>query len=136
MVLDALKMRLHDATNTKGGKWIKELHNALWGLRTQPTKPTGQTPYFLVYGSEAILPTDVMWESPAVEQYDEGILEDSRRVDIDSLEEARCAALVQSARYLEGIRCYHDRNVKEHSFNVGDLVLRRIHNIEGLHKLS
>jgi hypothetical protein len=77
-----------------------------------------------------------MWESPAVEQYDEGISEDSRRVDIDRLEEARCVALVQSARYLEGIRLYHDRNVKERSFNVSDLVLRRIQNPEGLHKLS
>jgi hypothetical protein len=71
-----------------------------------------------------------------VEHYDESISEDSRRVDIDSLEEARCGALVQSARYLEGIRCYHDRNVKERSFNVGDLVLRCIQNTEGLHKLS
>jgi hypothetical protein len=44
-----------------------------------------------------------MWESPTVEQYDKGILEDNRRVDIDGLEEARCVALVQSARYLEGI---------------------------------
>jgi hypothetical protein len=77
-----------------------------------------------------------MWDSPAVEQYDEGISEDSRRVDIDGLEEARCAALVQLARYLEGIRRYHDRNVKERSFNVGDLVLCRIQNTEGLHKLS
>jgi hypothetical protein len=67
-----------------------------------------------------------MWESQAVEQYDEGISEDSRRVDIDGLEEARCTALVQSARYLEGIRHYHDRNIKEQSFNVGDLVLCRI----------
>jgi hypothetical protein len=67
-----------------------------------------------------------MWESPAVEQYDEGISEDSRWVDINSLEEAHCAALVQSARYLEGIRHYHDRNVKEHSFNTGDIVLRHI----------
>jgi hypothetical protein len=67
-----------------------------------------------------------MWDLPAVEQYDEGISEDSIRVDIDGLEEARCATLIQSARYLEGIRCYHDRNVKERSFNVGDLVLRRI----------
>jgi hypothetical protein len=98
MVLDALKKRRHDATNTKGGKWIKELPNALWGLPTQPTKPTGQSNYFLVYGSEAILPADVMWDSPAVEQYDEGISEDIRRVDIDGLEEARCAALVQSTR--------------------------------------
>jgi hypothetical protein len=136
MVLDALKKRLHDAANSKGGKWIKELPNALWGLRTQPSKPTGQSPYFLVYGSEAILPAYVIWDSPAVEQYDEGVSEDSRRVDIDGLEEARCAALVQSARYLEGIRRYHDRNIKERSFNVGDLILRRIQNTEGLHKLS
>jgi ribonuclease HI len=136
MVLDALKKRLHDAANTKGGKWIKELPNALWGLRTQPSKPTGQSPYFLVYGSEAILPADVIWDSLVVEQYDEGVSEDSTRVDINGLEEARCAALVQSARYLEGIRRYHDRNVKERSINVGDLVLRRIQNTEGLHKLS
>jgi hypothetical protein len=135
MVLDALKKRLHDAANSKGRKWIKELPNALWGLRTQPSKPTGQSPYFLVYGSEAILPADVIWDSPAVEHYDEGVSQDSRRVDIDGLEEARCAALVQSARYLEGIRRYHDHNVKERSFNIGDLVLHRIQNTEGLHKL-
>jgi hypothetical protein len=131
MVLHALKKRLHDAANSKGGKWIKELPNALWGLRTQPSKPMGQSPYFLVYSSEAILPADVIWDSPAVEHYDEGVSKDSRRVEIDGLEEACCAALVQSARYLEGIRRYHDRNV-----NVGDLVLRRIQNTEGLHKLS
>jgi hypothetical protein len=136
MVLDTLKKRLHDAANSKGGKWIKELLNALWGLRTQPSKPTRQSPYFLVYGSEAILPADVMWDSPAVEQYDEGISEDSRGVIIDGLEDAHCTALVQSARYLEGFRCYHDRNVKECSFNIGDLVLRRIQNTEGLNKLS
>jgi hypothetical protein len=82
MVLDALKKRLHDAANSKGGKWKKELPNALWGLRTQASKPTGQSAYLLVYGSETILPADIMWYSPAVEQYDEGISEDSRRVDI------------------------------------------------------
>jgi hypothetical protein len=32
MVLDTLKNRLHDAAYTKGGKWIKELPNALWGF--------------------------------------------------------------------------------------------------------
>ena len=74
-----------------------------------------------------------MWESLAVEQYEEGVAEDNRRLDIDSLEEALCAALVQSARYLEGIQRYHDRNV---TLNVGDLVLRRIQNTTGLHKLN
>jgi hypothetical protein len=77
-----------------------------------------------------------MWDSSAVDQYDEGKSEDSRGVDIDRLEEAHCAALVQSARYLEGIRRYHNRNVKERSINVSDIVLRRIQNTEGLHKHS
>jgi hypothetical protein len=56
------------------------------GLCTQPTKPTAQSPYFLVYSSEAILPADVMWESLAVQQFYECISEDSMRVDIDGLE--------------------------------------------------
>jgi hypothetical protein len=38
----------------------------------------GAIPHFLVYGSEAILPADVIWDSPAVEHYDEGVSEDSR----------------------------------------------------------
>jgi hypothetical protein len=77
-----------------------------------------------------------VWELLVVEQYNEGISEDNGRVDIDGLEEACCVALVQSARYLEHIRRYHDRNIKERSINVGDLVLYRIQNTEGLHKLS
>jgi hypothetical protein len=53
-----------------------------------------------------------------------------------SVEEARCTALVQSARYLQGIRRYHDRNVRERSFSIGDLVLHRIQDESGLHKLN
>ena len=79
MILDALKKRMYDAANTKGGKWIKELPNALWGLRTQPTTPTGQSPYFLVYGSKVVLPTDVMWRSPTVDQYEEGVAKETRQ---------------------------------------------------------
>ena len=78
MILDALKKHLYEVTNTKGGKWIQELPNAIWGLRTQPTKPTRQSPYFLVYSSEAILPVDVMWQSPAVEQYEEDAADETR----------------------------------------------------------
>jgi hypothetical protein len=74
--------------------------------------------------------------SPTVDQYEEGVAEEIRQTDVDSLEEARCNTLVQSARYLDRIRCYHDRNVKERSFNVDDLDLHRIQNTTGLHKLN
>jgi hypothetical protein len=135
MVLDALKKRLHDVANTKKGKWIKELPDELWGLRTQPTKPTGQSPYFLVYGSEAILPTDVMWESPAVEQ----LTKASQKTTDELITWTRRSSLRRPrlvSKVPRGYRRYHDRNVKEHSFNISDLVLRRIQNTEGLHKLS
>jgi hypothetical protein len=41
MVLDALKKRLHDAANTKGGKWIKKLPNTLWGFVHNPPSRRG-----------------------------------------------------------------------------------------------
>jgi len=131
-----LKKRLYDANTKKGGKWIQELPHVVWGLRTQPSKATGQSPFFLTYGSEAILLADIMWKSSRVEAYQEGEADEARQLELDSVEEARVNALTQSARYLQGIRRYHDRNVQQRSFNVGDLVLRRIQDETGLHKLN
>jgi hypothetical protein len=44
VVLDALKKRLHDVANTKGGKWIKELTNALWGFVLNLASQQGSRP--------------------------------------------------------------------------------------------
>jgi hypothetical protein len=43
---------------------------------------------------------------------------------------------MQHTRYEQQLHHYHDRNVWERSFNVGDLVLRRIQSTKGMHKLS
>lgn len=50
-----------------------------------------------------ILPGDLIWNLSRVEQYDEGEGEgeETRRLEIDSAEEKRLAALFQSARYLK-----------------------------------
>ena len=77
-----------------------------------------------------------MWRSPRVEAYQEGEADEAQLIELDSVEEARVNALTQSARYLQGVRCYHDRNVQQRSFNIGDLVLRRIQDETGLHKLN
>jgi hypothetical protein len=53
LILDGLKKRLYDKNRKKGDKWIDEISSVVWGLRTQPSKATGQSPFFLVYGSEA-----------------------------------------------------------------------------------
>jgi hypothetical protein len=51
--------------------FIKELQSVVWSLRTTPSRATGFTPFFLVYGAEAVLPTDLEYGSPRVKGYDE-----------------------------------------------------------------
>jgi hypothetical protein len=68
--------------------------------------------------------------------YNKGEVDEARQLELDSVKEARCTALVQSAQYLQGIRRYHDHNVRERSFSIGDLALRRIQDESGLHKLN
>jgi hypothetical protein len=124
LILDGLKKRLYDENSKKGGKWIHEISSVVWGLRTQPSKATGQSPFFLAYGSEAILPADMMWKSPRLEIFEEGEADTARHLELDSAEEIRCNPLMQSACYLQGVCRYHDRNVQRLSFNVGDMGLR------------
>jgi hypothetical protein len=77
-----------------------------------------------------------MWKSPRVEMYNKGEVHEARQLELDSIEGARYTALVQSAQYLQGIRRHHDRNVREQSFSIGDLILHRIQDESGLHKLN
>jgi hypothetical protein len=90
----------------------------------------------LVYVLEAILPTDVTFGAPGIQFYEEVEAEQTCHVDLDSLEEQRVATIMRQARHDKQLRRYHDRNVKDTSFNVGDIVLRRIQKTDGMHKLS
>jgi len=71
MVLQGLKPRIFNQLNKFGGRWVAELSTVLWSLRTTPSRATGYTPFFMVYGSEAILPTDLDYGAPRVKTYDE-----------------------------------------------------------------
>jgi hypothetical protein len=108
----------------------------IWGLRTQVSSATGFSPFFLVYGSKAVLLSDVAFGAPRIQFYEEGEAEQTRRIDLDSLKEQRLATVMRQARHDQQLRRYHDRNIKETSFNVGDLVLRCIQKIDVMHKLS
>ena len=77
----------------------------------------------MVCGFEAVLPSDIAFGAPRIQNYDENEAELTQCTDIDSIEEHRLTASIQHARYEQQVRCYHDHNVHEHDFNVGDLVL-------------
>jgi transposase InsO family protein len=93
-MLAGLKPRLYEELEDYDSKWIKELPKVVWGLHTQVSRATGYSPFFLVYGSEAVLPTDLIWTSPKIEQYEEGEAEQTRRLELDSIEEVRINATI------------------------------------------
>jgi hypothetical protein len=64
MILQGLKPRIFDQLNKSGRKWLQELPAVVWSLRTTPNRATGFTPFFLVHGAEAVLPSDLEYGSP------------------------------------------------------------------------
>ena len=64
MILKALKPRIFDSLDKFAGQWAGEVPAILWGLRMTPNLSTCFTPFFLVYGAEAVLPTDLDYGAP------------------------------------------------------------------------
>jgi len=136
MIIDAVKKRLYTENARALGRWMKELPAVVWDLRTQTSRNTGVSPYFMVYGAEAVLPLDVVFGSPRVKYFDQSSADLARELKINYIEGKRLNPCLRTVKYLEAIRRYHNRNVKDRSFMVGDLVLKWKTNQEGMHKLS
>jgi hypothetical protein len=66
MILQGLKPRIFNRLDKFGKRWLKELLAVIWSLRTSRSRATGFTPFFMVYGSEAVLPIDLEYGSPRV----------------------------------------------------------------------
>ena len=88
LVLSGIKPRLIEPLLRAPGCWLDEIPAVLWSLRTTPNRSTGYTPFFLVYGAEAVLPTDIEHDSPRVALYTESEAKEARENDVDLLEEA------------------------------------------------
>ncbi|KAL6321232.1 hypothetical protein AAG906_016266 [Vitis piasezkii] len=59
-LINALKKRLEQAK----GKWVEELPGVLWAYRTTPGRPTGNTPFALAYGMDAVIPIELAFLCP------------------------------------------------------------------------
>jgi hypothetical protein len=89
LILSGIKPCLEAPLHRAAGAWAEELPYMLWSLRTTPNRSIVLTPFFLVYGAEAILPSDVQYDSPRVEAYKEEDAEKSSQLSVDLLEEER-----------------------------------------------
>ena len=83
MILQGLKPRIFNKLNKFGRRWLTELLSVIWSLRTTLSRATGFSPFFLVYGAEAILPTDLEYGSPRLKAYQEQQNQQSREDSLD-----------------------------------------------------
>src|SRR5207253_5424019 len=88
MVLQGVKSKVFDRLKPYASKWARELPSVLWVLRTSPSRATGESLFFLTYGFEAVLLTELEFGSPKVRNFNEKLSKDSRLADLDQLEEA------------------------------------------------
>jgi hypothetical protein len=98
-ILKGLKTCTYDGLKKNGTKWIDELPCSLWGNQTTPSRATGETPFFMVYGAEAILPPEVTIGSLCVKTYDEAMQDQLRCEDVDLVNERRWQSAIKNARY-------------------------------------
>jgi hypothetical protein len=58
-ILEGLKTRTYDCLKKHGANW------------TSSSRATGETPFFLVYGAEVVIPLEITMVSPCVQTYNE-----------------------------------------------------------------
>ena len=124
LIMSDIKPILVQSLKESNTHWVEELDSVLWGLRTTPNRTTGFTPFFMVYGAEAVLPCDIIHDSPRVRMYEEREAELDRQDSLDTLEEERDVTKARSAFYQQQPRRYQSREVRAKTYNVGELVLR------------
>ena len=78
---------------------MEELSSVLWTHRTTARKSTGETPFALAYGVEAVIPLEVGIPSTRTTDFAVETNEDNLRKDLDLLEERWDLATVQLASY-------------------------------------
>jgi hypothetical protein len=93
-------------------------------LLTAPNSSIGYTPFFLLFGAEAVLHIDVRYCAPRVVAYVKEDAQTALEDALDLLDEAHDVALARSKAYQQSLRNYHSRRVRRRSFKPVNLVLR------------
>ena len=84
-LLKIIKAKLDEAK----GAWSEELPIVLWAYRTTARTPTGETPFRLTYGTEAVILVKVGVTSVRRKAFNEKSNDNHLRQSLDCLDEVR-----------------------------------------------
>ena len=112
--------------DTLKGRWTAELPLILWSYRTTTRTATGETPFSMAYGTEAMIPMEVRVPSFRYENFDKETNTSLLATERDTIEERREIARVRMEAQKQWIARYNDSRAKERKFKVGDTVLKQV----------
>ncbi|XP_074288889.1 uncharacterized protein LOC141614035 [Silene latifolia] len=95
IVMNNLKRRLEEI----GANWADKLPFVLWSDRTTPKVVTGQTPLSLVYGVEAVIPSEVQIPTHRYDNSTEERNQVEMASSLDTIDEPRISAQLRMAAY-------------------------------------
>ncbi|XP_071708830.1 uncharacterized protein [Rutidosis leptorrhynchoides] len=104
--------------------WVDELPNVLWAHRTTFKKSIGETPFSLVYGSEAVIPAEILVPTHRVANLDEEANGETLCENLNLIEERRLMAAIREANNKQQITKYYNKRLRALSLDVGEWVLR------------
>jgi hypothetical protein len=104
-----MKIMMFQVLEARDRNWHKELPSVLWALQTNINRATRDTPFNLVYGAEAVLPSEIYLKSVRVAQFNEEDQDESRQLDANLLEERCNTALSNVHKYQEVLKKYYNK---------------------------
>jgi len=132
ILLRGLKRRLVKAKET----WAEEAPKIVWAYHTTLQSSTMETPFSLVYGSDAMIPVEIHESSPRFQSFGAEESNEERRVNLDLLDKARKEARIKAEAVKRRVEHQYSSKVKPRQFQVADLVMRKAHPYELENKLS
>jgi glucan-binding YG repeat protein len=96
-----------------------------WALRT---------PFNLVYGADAVLPSEIYLISTRVGHLNEENQAEVKELDSNLLEEKRNTTLANVWKYQESLKRYYNKSVVQREIDIGDLVLKKDIHTKDKHK--
>ncbi|XP_075670109.1 uncharacterized protein LOC142639858 [Castanea sativa] len=90
VIVNEFKKRLDDAK----GRWVEELPRVLWTYRTTPRRSTGETPFSMTYGAEAVIPLETGFPTLRSSSFSPSINNGLLEKSLDLVEERRENAMV------------------------------------------
>ncbi|OMP07825.1 Integrase, catalytic core [Corchorus capsularis] len=117
-IIITMKKKLDEAK----GKWAEALPGILWGIRITSHTGTGETPFNLAFGTEAVIPTELTILTLRIRNFQAPRNEEELRTNLDLVEEMRMEAQLKQANRSQQVNQYLNKRVQ--TIQEGDLVLR------------